>query len=89
MATSDKERAERNRRKPVQPRRLELGKCKQCGKQVVVSMQPGVPKAAYQDEEFCSGDCCRDFHGVPRYTPEPPKTRRPPLYRHKKGESFQ
>ena len=65
------ERLERLRSHPTVPRRLTLGKCKQCGEQVVVSMQKGVPIAAYENEEFCSAACCKDFHGVEHYTPGP------------------
>lgn len=49
----------------VVPKVLELGPCKQCGNQVVVAMQKGVPLGLYAHEEFCSAVCAREYHGAP------------------------
>jgi hypothetical protein len=62
------EAAARQRRPRTTPKVLTLGKCKQCGEPVVVAMQRGVPRHYYEKEEFCSANCCRDFHGVERTT---------------------
>lgn len=50
--------------RPVTPRELQLKPCKQCGQQVTVAMQRGVPFEAYAREQFCSTVCCKQFHGV-------------------------
>lgn len=48
----------------INPRMLALGDCKECGEQVVVAKQKGVPDEAYADEEFCSSVCCRRYYGI-------------------------
>jgi hypothetical protein len=57
------------------PKTLELGPCKQCGKQVVVAIQKGVPLSLYQVEEFCSSVCAKTFHGVELTSPSEPRRR--------------
>ena len=68
---TDQQKAEaaiRNRRPRTTPKVLTLGDCKQCSGPVVIAMQKGVPLSYYANEEFCSANCCRDFHGVERLT---------------------
>lgn len=59
----------------TKPEQLELGDCKQCGNPVVVAIQKGVPRSAYESEEFCSAACAKEFHGVPGPNLEGPKHR--------------